>query len=119
MYVPDQAENPLNIIPTGNLIENNFIGTDAAGTKGFENQSAGVSDFGSGDTYGGTAVGIGNVISGNGTGGIISSGNITIEGNYVGTDATGNVALGNGRAAPRNLQCRIDDRHVDLHDHLE
>jgi hypothetical protein len=96
VYIPDQAENPLNITPTGNLIENNFIGTDAAGTKGFSKGQSGVADFGSGNTYGGTTAGLGNVISGNASDGLKSTGNITIEGNFVGTDATGNAALGNG-----------------------
>ena len=68
VYVPDQAANPLNIEPTGNVIENNFIGLDAAGTKAIGNEYAGVEDFGSGNTYGGTAAGLGNVISGNGDG---------------------------------------------------
>ena len=36
------------------------------------------------------------MISGNGYGGINSTGSITVEGNYIGTDATGNVAVGNG-----------------------
>ena len=51
---------------------------------------------GSGDIYGGTAPGLGNVISGNGYGGINSTGSITVEGNYIGTDSTGNVGVGNG-----------------------
>ena len=99
VFIPSQGENPLSLEPTGNLIENNFIGIDAAGTKALANGAfgyAGVSDSGSGDTYGGTTAGLGNVISGNGGGGIISGGNITIEGNYIGTNATGDVALGNG-----------------------
>ena len=98
IYVPDKTENPLGITPSGNLIENNFIGLDATGTKGIPSRSAGVSDQGTGDTYGGTAPGVGNVISGNNEDGIIATGSITIEGNYVGTDANGNVALGNDAA---------------------
>ena len=98
IYVPDQTENPLNITPTGNLIENNYIGIDAAGTTALGNTEAGVADFGSGDTYGGTSTGVGNVISGNAVGGLKSTGSITIEGNFIGTDAFGNVALGNGPA---------------------
>ena len=98
VYVPDQADNPLNIAPTGNVIENNFIGLDATGTKAITNQFAGVSDGGSGNTYGGTTAGLRNVISGNFEGGLIASGSVTIEGNYIGTDVTGNVAIGNGQS---------------------
>ena len=94
-HIPDQAGNPLNIEPTGNLIENNYIGIDAAGTKALGNGASGVYDAGSGNTYGGTTAGLGNVISGNKAGGLKAGGSITIEGNYIGTDATGNVALGN------------------------
>jgi len=96
VYVPDSATNPLNITPTGNVIENNIIGLDAAGTKSLGNQT-GVEDNGSGNTYGGTTAGLGNVISGNGYAGIDFSGSITIDGNLVGTDATGEVAIGNGQ----------------------
>ena len=93
---PPAGENPLNITPTGNLVENNIIGLDAAGTKALGNHEAGVVDNGSGNTYGGTAPGTGNVISGNGNSGLTATGSVTIQGNYCGTDATGNVAIGNG-----------------------
>ncbi len=99
VYVPDQASNPLNITPSGNVIENNIIGLDATGTKAIENHSSGVNDSGSGNTYGGTTAGLGNVISGNYDGGLNTSGNVTIEGNYIGTDVTGEVAIGNGLGA--------------------
>ena len=94
--VRDQAANPLNIEPTGNRIENNYIGIDTAGTKALGNGGQGVDDEGSGDTYGGTAAGLGNVISGNKSSGLAAGGSVTIEGNDIGTDPTGNVALGNG-----------------------
>lgn len=98
VVVPANGSNPPLPEPTGNLIENNYIGIDAAGTKALANgfEAPGVLDSGSGDIYGGTTAGLGNVISGNKAGGIVSYGSITIEGNYVGTDATGDVALGNG-----------------------
>jgi hypothetical protein len=99
IYVPDKTSNPLNMTPTGNMVENNIIGLDAAGTKVLSNGQSGVSDFGSGDTYGGATAGLGNVVSGNGEVGIGASGSVTIENNYVGTDVTGNVALGNGPGA--------------------
>src|SRR5262249_15099983 len=101
IYVPDQKNNALGIAATGNVIENNFIGLDATGTKVLGSGLQGVLDQGTGDTYGGATPGLGNVISGNGEVGIDSTGSITIEGNYIGTGATGNVALGNGPNASR------------------
>ncbi len=38
VYVPDQSSTPLHITPTGNVIENNFIGLDATGTKAIANE---------------------------------------------------------------------------------
>jgi hypothetical protein len=99
IYLPVKTINPLNITPTGNVIENNIIGLDAAGTKILGNALNGVADQGSGNTYGGVTAGLGNVISGNGEVGIGATGSITIEGNYIGTDATGSVAIGNGKNA--------------------
>ncbi len=93
VYVPDQATNPLNILATGNVIENNYIGTDATGTKAIKNEIAGVEDFSSGNTYGGTTAGLGNLISGNGEVGIWATGGITIENNSIGTDVTGKTAI--------------------------
>ena len=49
---------------TGNLVQGNFIGTDAAGTVAIPNGIHGVSLSGSGNTIGGTAPGAGNVIWG-------------------------------------------------------
>ena len=104
VYVPDQASNPLDIAPSGNVIENNIIGLDATGTKAIENHYSGVYDSGSGNTYGSTVAGLGNVISGNYDGGLNTSGNVTIEGNYIGTDVTGTVAIGNGHERHWDLQ---------------
>jgi hypothetical protein len=88
-----------------NHVEGNFIGTDATGTAAFGN-GAGVHllDDGSGevgDVIGGTSPAARNVVSGNLGDGIVSgaggggSGH-HIEGNFVGVDATGAAALGNG-----------------------
>jgi hypothetical protein len=93
IYVPDKANNPLGITPSGNVIENNIIGLDAKGTKVLDNGNVGVEDDGSGDVYGGTAAGLGNVISGNFFADLSTTGNVTIEGNYIGTDVTGTVAV--------------------------
>ena len=89
IIIPDQT-----VTVTGTLVENNFIGIDASGTKALANSQAGIADFGTGNTYGGTTSGLGNVISGNGEGGIKSTGSITVEGNDIGTDATGDIGPG-------------------------
>ncbi len=83
-------------------IEGNFIGTDPRGYKAIGNTFDGVFLGGNHNTVGGTASGDGNVISGNGRDGVSdgvyggSVGNNTIEGNLIGTDSTGTVAIPNG-----------------------
>jgi subtilisin-like proprotein convertase family protein len=85
-----------NVESTGNLIQGNYIGTNAAGSADLGNSSHGVWL----DTAGPTTIGVagsGNVISGNGQDGIqvlVSTGT-AIRGNLVGTDATGMLAIGN------------------------
>jgi hypothetical protein len=87
----------------GVAIEGNNIGTDARGFKAIGNQYDGVLLSGAFNTVGGAASGDGNVISGNGRDGIsdgINAGSIgfnTIEGNLIGTDSTGTVALANNQ----------------------
>ena len=84
------------------VIEGNFIGTNATGTAALPN-SYGIyitPDAGpGGNVIGGTDPGAGNLISGNTTAGIsgTSSGvrNLTIQGNKIGTDVTGTLAIGN------------------------
>ncbi len=86
----------------GVAIEGNDIGTDARGFKAIGNQFDGVLLGGADNTVGGSASGDGNVISGNGRDGISdgvysnSVGFNTIDGNLIGTDSTGTVALANG-----------------------
>jgi hypothetical protein len=88
---------------TGIAIEGNDIGTDARGFKSIGNQFDGVLLSGALNTVGGTAAGDGNVISGNGRDGIsdgVFAGSIgfnTIQGNLIGTDSTGTVALPNNQ----------------------
>ena len=87
---------------TGNLIQGNFVGTDATGTAKVGNGQPGNTDAlvvnGSNNTIGGTAAGAGNLVSGNNNNGISVFGTANIvQGNLVGTDPTGNAALGNFR----------------------
>jgi hypothetical protein len=91
---------------SGNLIQGNYIGVNAAGTKPIPNQREGIviSTSGpdasvTGTMVGGTAPGAGNVISGNRSHGVFigsfsTTGNI-IQGNLIGTDATGSQPIPN------------------------
>ncbi len=87
---------------TGNVIAGNFIGTNAAGTAALANGGDGVriTNGAASNTIGGTASAARNIISGNAIFGVdlIDNGtsNNLVAGNYVGTDVTGSVALGNG-----------------------
>ena len=85
---------------TGNKVQGNFIGTNAAGTVDRGNSNDGVDIFGSSEnTVGGTARGARNVISGNGDEGVQILGDSAtgneVLGNYIGTDKTGTSDLGN------------------------
>ena len=91
----------------GNVVAGNYIGTDLAGTEALPNAQDGVAI-----TAGARSNRIGtdgdgladeaerNVISGNFSHGVLITGTGTdlnvVAGNYLGTDATGTVALGNG-----------------------
>ena len=90
---------------TGNLVEGNYVGTNAAGNAVVANTSSGIAVFGGAatNTVGGTSAGARNLVSGNTGGGIGISGAGTtgnlVQGNYVGTNAAGTAALANGSAA--------------------
>ncbi len=99
----------------GNFVQGNYIGLNAAGTSAAGNGSgdpvnhlfySGIDIFGGAqnNTVGGSAAGAGNVISGNiGPGMTVSqasSNGNTIQGNFVGTNAAGTAAVGNGFADP-------------------
>ena len=84
----------------GNVVEGNFIGTDSTGTTALGNHGSGVSVGGpSPNLIGGTTPSARNIISGNSGNGIegFNGGgtNLVIQGNYIGTDKTGTVALPN------------------------
>ncbi len=93
-------------VPTvsGIVIQGNYIGTDATGQLDFGNYYDGVYVAGGAFniTIGGTTAAARNVISGNNRYGILliqNSGvpsNNTIQGNYIGTNATGTATIGNG-----------------------
>ena len=86
---------------SGNLIQGNYIGVDATGAVRLGNGNAGIGLANAANNIiGGTTASARNVISANGNvGGVFfayagTTGN-QLLGNYIGTDASGTVALGN------------------------
>ena len=85
---------------SNNVIAGNFLGTDPTvlTTAGRGNQVGVYVQTGGSNTIGGTAIADRNVISGNTVDGISSSTHRRhnrVEGNYIGTDVTGTIELGN------------------------
>jgi len=103
------------------VIQNNYIGTDLTGTVAVPNNGFGIASFGSltplpneqnvGTIIGGTSLNQRNIISGNPIGIVLwfNSIDTVIQGNYIGVDVSGAVALPNlfgiycfGTDAPSN-----------------
>jgi len=82
---------------SGNDIEGNFIGTNAAGTAAVPNHDGMRINVAS-QTIGGASPAARNVISGNTANGILldSGAAITVQGNYIGTNAAGTGGVPNG-----------------------
>src|SRR6266571_1275859 len=83
-----------------NFIVGNFIGTTITGTNRLGNLNNGIVLYNApGNLIGGATAAARNVVSANGTSGIYLFGSGAtanlIQGNYIGTDATGSVPLGN------------------------
>ncbi len=101
--ISGNTRNGVNITGDGGInsisVQGNYIGTDNTGTKKLDNGGDGVliTDS-SGNEIGGTAVGAGNVISGNTANGIHITGTSLVNQvsqNYIGTMANGLTKLGN------------------------
>jgi len=83
----------------GDVIQGCYIGANAAGTAAAGGQQTGILLDSSSDTIGGAVAGDGDVISGNARYGVFiesGSGSDVIEGDDIGTDPTGALAVPNG-----------------------
>ncbi len=97
--ISGNAGNGIRITSHENVVQGNYIGTNVTGTSDLGNDGDGIllegSEF---NTIGGAIAGARNIISGNGRNGIADDEeNIgtVMQGNYIGTDVTGTVDLGN------------------------
>jgi hypothetical protein len=87
---------------SGNLVQGNYIGTDVTGQTALGNGVDGlfVAAGATNNTVGGTAAGARNVIAANHANGVaitdIGTTANLVQGNYIGTDASGSQALPNG-----------------------
>ena len=83
----------------GNRVQGNFIGTNPGGTAALGNLTHGINinTNAANNTVGGTTAAAANVISGNVNGILILSGanNNSIQGNFVGTNSGGTIAIPN------------------------
>ena len=97
----------VDVTATDNVVVGNYIGTDMTGSSAIPND-VGVLLLAPNNRLGGQVAEARNVISGNRFNGVDlgqpnATGNV-IEGNYIGTDATGTAALGNGEAGVAMVQ---------------
>ncbi len=97
--VTNSADEGITIVGsgvTGHLIQGNYIGVDPDGATGGGNTDVGLAIIsGTGNTIGGTSTAAGNVISKNWDGIEINTSNNVVQGNTIGTDATGTLNRGN------------------------
>jgi len=83
---------------TGNIVLGNMLGTDSSGETALGNGAEGIELSSPSDTVGGTDTEDDNIISGNGDSGVLLDSGATanvVEGNRIGTNTDGTVALGN------------------------
>src|SRR5262249_14699206 len=88
------------------LVEGNYLGTNAAGTAAIlvpmtAFQTFGIAEVGTNDTVGGTVPGAGNLISGDITGMQLDGTGNVAEGNLIGTDFSGTTVVGNSAEGVR------------------
>jgi hypothetical protein len=92
-----QNDTGVTVFGSGNVIRGNKVGTNAAGSAIHPSgaNTRGIETAGANTTVGGANPADRNIISGNGIGLVVFANGATIHGNYVGTDVSGTIDLGN------------------------
>jgi CSLREA domain-containing protein len=90
----------LESVSPSNVVQGNYVDLDATGSNGIGHANIGINIAAGGNTVGGTGAGAGNVIGTWNTAGLQfafgSAGACTAQGNRIGVDASGTVALAGG-----------------------
>ncbi|MEY2495869.1 MAG: hypothetical protein QOJ45_2361 [Verrucomicrobiota bacterium] len=95
--ISGNARGGISLTGSGAVISGNFVGTDVSGSVALPNNGNGIFMASLGGMLGGPTAGARNLVSGNTGNGIqVESSSGLIQGNFIGTDATGKVALPNG-----------------------
>jgi IPT/TIG domain/S-layer homology domain len=93
------VETGISVFGSGHTMTGNFLGTNAGGTVELGIGQNGIYTIGSGHTIGGTGAGDGNIVAGVTSTGApaisLGGSNNVVQGNFIGTDPTGTLDLGN------------------------
>jgi titin len=88
MNVISWNEMGVSVGGTGNVVEGNYVGTDATGLDALGNATDGIG-------AGGSSMVSDNIVCANGENGIGVSGGVTVVGNWVGVNVTGDTVVKN------------------------
>jgi hypothetical protein len=95
--ISGNTDDGVRITGMGNEVAGNLVGTDETGTQDKGNTDEGIAITGPQNLVGGSSSASRNLISGNTSSGVAVDGaSNQVTGNFIGTDLTGSVELGNG-----------------------